>query len=127
MADQDEVYGEWLEREDWDIDWSDMDDPAIRNKLDELFGKEGREASGKQVDALTDAIKHNQELQKPILEPLKPDYYRHMGGKQYPRLASRGIKRLTYTRAGISLTRYQVPGRQGLFSLGSAREIFGNL
>ena len=120
-------YEDWLDREDWDIDWDGIEDSDVGQELEDLFGKEGREASPAQIDALTEEIKARRPYQPVVDKVDNARYFRHMGGKYYPRLASVGIKRTTYTRLGVTLTRYQIPGRAGLFSLGSARKIFGNL
>lgn len=120
-------YEDWLDREDWDIDWDGIEDSDVGQELEDLFGKEGREATPAQIEALKDEIRERRPAQPSIAKPNQERYYRHMGGKFYPRLASVGIKRTTYTRLGVRLTRYQIPGRAGLFSLGSARKIFGNL
>ena len=82
----------------------------------------------KQVDALMRA--HNQRIdeQRPIrYKPRIKRYWKSLGGKEFPALASAGIVRKTYRTRGTRTTRYIVPGRAGLFSLGSARKLFAQL
>ena len=120
-------YEDWLEREDFDDDFEDLTDSEIKELIDDIWNKQDYDHTGKQLDAMKDAIRNKQAAARPIAEPLKPDYFRHSGGNQYPRLAARGIKRITYTSGGTRFTRYSIPGSRGLYSLGSARKIFHNL
>ena len=120
-------YEDWLEREDFDRDFEDMDAEDIQQAIDEIWGKQGRDTTSVQSGALAEAIEAQQSGNLAEVLTKQESYYRHMGGKFYPRLASRGIKRVTYLRAGVRLTRYSVPGSRGLYSLGSARQIFESL
>ena len=127
MTNQEERYADWLEREDFDLDFEEMDDMDIQQAIEEVWGKQDRDFSSVQSEALAKAAESQTSGNLAEALTKQENYYRHMGGKFYPRLASRGIKRITYTRAGVRLTRYSIPGSRGLYSLGSARQIFGNL
>lgn len=84
--------------------------------------------TNKQVDALMNA--HNQRIdeQRPIrYKPRQKRYWKSLGGKEFPALASAGIVRKTYLTGGTRTTRYIIPGRAGLFGLSRARQIFGQL
>lgn len=81
-----------------------------------------------QIDALAGAYEKRERLFPPPPPPpeSRPEklYTTTRAGTQIPRLASIGIKRITFeTRYGRQ-TRYVIPGRKGLFGLESAREIF---
>ena len=82
--------------------------------------------TGNQVGALRDDWERARDFMptKPVDENF---YYKSKAGNYFPRLASKGIKRVTFKVAGVNRTRYVVPGRSGLFSLGSARQIFEEL
>ena len=127
MPADDSKYAEWLEREDFDLDFEDMDDTDIQGAIEEVWGKQDRDFTSVQSDALAKAAESQTSGNLAEVLSKQEDYYRHMGGKVYPKLASRGIKRVTYLRAGVRLTRYSVPGSRGLYSLGSARQIFQSL
>ena len=84
--------------------------------------------TNRQVEAMFDQLKLDKALKE--VEPVKPTQYYQTtrSGRQIPRLASKGIRRITYqTRGGGRQTRYIVPGRRGFYSLGRAREIFSGI
>lgn len=126
MAKKDE-YAEWLEREDFDLDFEDMDQWDIQQSIEEIWGKQDRDITSAQSEALAGAVDAQRPSAPPVQAPAPEGYYRHMGGNYYPRLASKDIRRVTYERAGVRLTRYHIPGSRGLYSLGSARKIFESL
>ena len=127
IATKEQGYAEWLEREDFDLDFEGMDYDDIQEAIEDIWGKQGRDTYLSQSEALADTIRDQQPSGPPVQAPVPEGYYRHMGGNYYPRLASKGIKRVTYTSGGARFTRYSIPGSRGLYSLGSARKIFGNL
>ena len=127
MPADDSKYAEWLEREDFDFNFEDMDEYDIQSAIEEVWGKQDRDFSNVQSEALAKAAEAQRPAAPSVQAPAPPGYYRHMGGNYYPKLASKGIRRVTYERAGVRLTRYTIPGSRGLYSLGSARQIFGNL
>lgn len=111
-----------------DVDITDIGDEMDMEKAMLANWEHAYNPTSKQVDALLGAVRKRQadRLPPPIQKPGKL-WTKTPKGRLIPRLASAGIRRKTYTRAGRRLTRYIVPGRSGLFGLARARQIFGQL
>ena len=120
-------YEDWLERENFDEDFTDMDDSEIKRYIDDIWNRQDYKHTDTQLEALKDAVRRSRPESLAGNLVKQESYYRHMGGKFYPRLASRGIKRVTYESLGTRFTRYVIPGSRGLYSLESARKIFQSL
>ena len=119
--------------EDDFLDRMDIDIGEVHDK-DELMKEmmknweHAYRPTDKQVDALWNSVKRNPEFTTVKVKAKRTKLLtRTPSGRYIPRLASAGIKRKTYVRSGVRITRYIVPGRAGLFNLSSARQIFGQL
>ena len=66
-------YEDWLEREDFDDDFEDLTDSEIKELIDDIWNKQDYDHTGKQLDAMKDAIRNKQAAARPIAEPLISD------------------------------------------------------
>ena len=126
-------YRAWLDREGFEIDAS-MSADDIKAALAELWKQKHDTSRGqpiatqKQLDALSGvAIERQLESQIEQASDRSQDYYQTSGGRTLPKLASRGIRRITYDTAHGRVTRYVIPGHKGLYGLQRARAIFPQL
>lgn len=122
-AQQLDDYEEFLDRFDIDIEevenWEKMRE-LVKSKWMHKY-----DMTADQLAALETAYLDA----KPVETPAPANqYYQVTGtGKIIPKLASRGIRRISYGVGSGRQTRYSVPGYRGLFGLARARELFRTL
>ena len=119
-----EEVGDFLDRFDIDID----DEDTLADLIEKIEARWQHKYD--MTDIQKSAIERDWQAAADIQEQIntsRDDYYRTSAGNYFPRLATKGIRRVTFKVAGVSRTRYVIPGRQGLFSLGSARKAFRSL